>query len=172
MKNFFKKITGIAAIEKAKEDALIALEEAKRKAVEEATQVRLEAEAEAEDAITRAEDAKRAAALAEEAEAKAKMSPKERATAKGEPYIAVLDTHVNKENIRNGFFELDWNDEFVLQLKQAGYGFDGDPDEEIVDRWFRMLCNDVANDAGVDMTDRGAGYINVKSLDNNKSEVS
>jgi hypothetical protein len=33
-----------------------------------------------------------------------------------------LDTHVNKENVRNGFFELDWNDEFVVQLKQAGYG--------------------------------------------------
>ena len=60
---------------------------------------------------------------AQEAEAIAKATPKERATAKGEPYVTVLDTHVNKDNVRNGFFELDWNDEFVLQLKQAGYGF-------------------------------------------------
>lgn len=102
----------------------------------------------------------------------AKLTPKERATAKGEPWVAVLDTHVNKDNLRNGFFELDWNDEFVLQLKQAGYGSEGDSDEEIVDRWFRFLCRDVAGEEGIDMTDRGAGYINVTKLANGKSEVS
>jgi len=57
-----------------------------------------------------------------------------------------LNTHVNKDNIRNGFFELDWNEQFVLQLKQEGYGADGDPDEEIVDRWFRELCANVVVD--------------------------
>ena len=76
----------------------------------------------------------------------AKLSPKERATRKKEPWIGVLNTHVNKENIRNGFFELDWNDYFVLQLKQEGYGEDGDKDEEIVDRWFRELCANVVVD--------------------------
>ena len=35
--------------------------------------------------------------------------PKAAATAKGEAYIAVIDTQVNPDNIRNGFFELDWN---------------------------------------------------------------
>jgi hypothetical protein len=60
----------------------------------------------------------------------------------------------------------------VLQLKQAGYGFDGDADEEIVDRWFRGLCKDVASEEGIDMTDRGAGYINVRKLTEGKSEVS
>jgi hypothetical protein len=100
------------------------------------------------------------------------MTPKERATANGEPYIAVLETHVNKENLRNGFFELDWNDQFVLELRQAGYGLEGDPDEDVVDRWFRTLCADVANEEGIDMTDRGAGYINVRKLAEGKSEVS
>ena len=75
-----------------------------------------------------------------------KLSPKEQATANKEPWVAVLDTHVNKENIRNGFFELDWNEQFVLKLKQEGYGFDGDKDEEIVDRWFRELCANVVVD--------------------------
>ena len=101
----------------------------------------------------------------------AKMSPKERATAKGEPWVAVLDTHVNKDNIRNGFFELDWNPEFIVQLKQAGYGFDGDPDEEIVDRWFRDLARNVLSDEGQDAT-RGAGFINVIPISQGKSEVS
>jgi hypothetical protein len=81
----------------------------------------------------------------EEAEL-AKLNPKDRATRKKEPWVGVLNTHINKENIRNGFFELDWNEYFVVQLKQEGYGADGDPDEEIVDRWFRELCANVVVD--------------------------
>jgi hypothetical protein len=77
---------------------------------------------------------------------KAKMAPKDRATKLKEPWVGVLETHVNKDNIRNGFFELDWNEYFVLKLRQEGYGFDGDPEEEIVDRWFRELCANVVVD--------------------------
>jgi hypothetical protein len=143
MKEWFKKVTGLKKLEDEKERLVV----------------------EAALASARAEAAKKEEELA-------KMTPKERANAMGEPYIAVLETHVNKENLRNGFFELDWNDAFVLQLKQQGYGFDGDPDEEIVDRWFRTLCKDVAGEEGVDMTDRGAGYINVKKIAEGKSEVS
>lgn len=143
MKNLIKRALGIDKLEQAKEAARLA----------------------AEEALKIAEDAKREAELA-------LMTPKQRATAKGEPYVAVLETHVNKENLRNGFFELDWNEQFVLQLKQEGYGFDGDPEEEIVDRWFRTLCGDIAKDEGIDMTDRTGGFINVKKLAEGKSEVS
>ncbi len=76
----------------------------------------------------------------------AKLSPKERATRKKESWVGVINTHINKDNVRNGFFELDWNEHFVLQLKQDGYGADGDKDEEIVDRWFRELCANVVVD--------------------------
>jgi len=124
----------------------------------------------AEYAMEVAKKATSAAELAQKAEETAKMTPKERATAKGEPWVAVLDTHVNKDNIRNGFFELDWNAEFVLQLKQAGYGFDGDPEEEIVDRWFKDLARNVLADEGQD-TNRGAGFINVNKLAGGKAEV-
>jgi hypothetical protein len=138
---------------------------------------KIEAQAERSLAIAAeaAETATKATAAAERAknaEELAKLTPKDRATRNGEPYIAVLETHVNKENLRNGFLELDWNDEFVLQLKQQGYGFDGDPDEEIVDRWFRTLCRDIAGEEGVNMSERGAGYINVKKIAEGKSEVS
>ncbi len=150
IKTFFKKITGIEKIEQQTAQALAEAEVAKKLA-----QRHLDEAVEAE----------------EKAEI-AKATPKERATRKGEPYIAVLETHVNKENLRNGFLELDWNDIFVLQLKQQGYGFDGDPDEEIVDRWFRTLCRDIAGEEGVDMSERGAGYINVKKIAEGKSEVS
>lgn len=150
MLDLIKKITGISKIEAAKQAA---------------EKEQAEALARAAEAKVREEDAKKAEELA-------KLTPKERATAKGEPWIAVLDTHVNKENIRNGFFELDWNDLFVLQLKQAGYGFEGDPDEEIVDRWFRDIVSQMLIEEGQDPTQRGAGYINVVPISKGKSEVS
>jgi len=111
--------------------------------------IRAEAERSIGIAVEAAEAAKAATAAAEratEAEAQAKLSPKERATRKKEPWVGVLETHVNKDNVRNGFFELDWNDLFVLKLKQEGYGEDGDKDEEIIDRWFRELCANVVVD--------------------------
>ena len=79
-------------------------------------------------------------------ESKPGLTEKEKATMKKEPWVGVLNTHVNKENVRNGFFELDWNEHFIVQLKQQGYGVDGDKDEDIVDRWFRELCANVVVD--------------------------
>ena len=111
--------------------------------------IRAEAERSIIVAAQASETAKAATEAAEratEAEAQAKLSPKDRATRKKEPWVGVLETHVNKDNVRNGFFELDWNDLFVLKLKQEGYGEDGDKDEEIIDRWFRELCANVVVD--------------------------
>ena len=142
MKEFIKKITGIKKLDE--ENAA--------------------AEKEHEEALARAAESKHQEELA-------KMTPKERASAKKEPWVSVLETHVNKDNIRNGFFELDWNEYFIVQLKQAGYGFDGDPDEEIVDRWFRDLARNILAEEGQDVT-RGAGYINVIPIEKGRSEVS
>jgi hypothetical protein len=99
-----------------------------------------------EEAEAKQKLAEEAVKVAQTQEEISKLSPKERATRKKEPWVGVLDTHVNKDNIRNGFFELDWNEHFVLKLKQEGYGEDGDKDEEIVDRWFRELCANVVVD--------------------------
>lgn len=150
MMGIIKKLLGIDQIEQDIHFARAALEEAQaNKATAEA-----------------------GAKLAREQEELARLEPKERATRKKEPWVGVLDTKINPDNPRNGFFELDWNEYFVLQLKQAGYGFDADPEEEIVDRWFRDLCRDVASEEGVDMTDRGSGFINVKKISEGKSEIS
>ena len=96
------------------------------------------------------------------------MKEKEQATAKGEPWVAVLDTKINQENIRNGFFELDWNDEFVNMLRQSGY--QGQSEEEIVDRWFQTLCRTIGNEQGIDVT--GSGYVQINRRDDGKTEVS
>jgi len=122
----------------------------------------------AEESTKLAKEAVEAAERAKEAEELAKLDPKTRATRKKEPWVGVLETHVNKDNIRNGFFELDWNDQFVLKLKQEGYGFDGDPDEQIVDRWFRELCANVV----VDGDFGGAvntGVIDIKTVKKNNT---
>lgn len=114
-------------------------------------------------------EAEKAAEEARKQEELSKMAPKERATAQGEPWVAVLDTKVNKDNIRNGFFELDWNEEFIVQLKRAGYGTDGDPDEEIVDRWFKELCRNILTEEGLD-SDRNFGYVNSDVINRSRTQ--
>ncbi len=148
MNKLFEKILGLSKIRAATEASVKAAEEAKKLA----------------------EAATEAAERAKEAERLAKLSPKELATEKKEPWVAVLETHVNKENVRNGFFELDWNEYFVLQLRSAGYT--GTSDEDIVDQWFNELCRNVGADEGVDMSRRGAGYVNRALRDDGRTEVS
>ena len=97
--------------------------------------------------------------------------PKAYHTRKKEPWVNVIDVKVNEENVRNGFFELDWNKYFIAQLVESGYGVDNDPEEEIVDRWFRDIVYNMLEEEGQD-TDRGAGYINIVPIDKNKSSVS
>ncbi len=155
IKDFFKRITGIKAVEDAKLRALAEADVARRLA---------------DQKLQEAIEADKKAEASREAERLAKLSPKERATENKEPYVEVLDTHVNKENVRNGFFELDWNEYFVLQLREAGYT--GDSEEAIVDKWFQDLCRNIGAEEGVDMERRGSGYINVNNLGNGKAEVS
>lgn len=91
------------------------------------------------------------------------------ATKAGQPWVAVLDTQVNKDNIRNGFFELDWNNEFIEELLDAGY--QGESNEQIVDQWFRTIVSQMLQEEGQDPKAE-AGYINVVPIDKGKSEVS
>ena len=144
LQKMFKKMLGLDKLEASIQKAEADLKEANERV------------AAAEEASKKAAEAEKAA---QEQEELAKLSPKDRATRKKEPWVGVLNTHVNQDNIRNGFFELDWNEPFVLKLKQEGYGADGDLDEEIVDRWFRELCANVVVDG-----DYG-GPVNTGTLD-------
>lgn len=149
MKQWIKRITGLAEIEKN----IQLLEEQKARELEELAEIEAKRKEQEEQAEL------------------AKLSPKERANRKQEPWVSVLDTHVNKDNIRNGFFELDWNEYFIQELIQNGYGTDADPQEEIVDRWFREIVFNMFAEEGLD-TQRGSGYINVVPISKGKSEVS
>ena len=100
-----------------------------------------------------------------------KRDPKAYATRRKEPWVGVLDVKVNEKNVRNGFFELDWNKYFIQQLIDVGYGVTNDEEEEIVDRWFRDIVGNILDDEGLDK-DRGSGYINVVPISKGKSEIS
>ena len=85
-----------------------------------------------------------------------------------QPMVKVLNMNVNADNPRNGFFELDWNDEFVNMLTQHGY--QGNSQEEIVDRWFQTLCRTIGNEQGNDGV--ASGYVQINRRDDGKTEVS
>jgi len=94
---------------------------------------------------------------------------KEEATKNKKPWVGVLDTKVNPDDIKNGFFELDWNNEFIEQLLDAGYT--GETNEQIVDAWFKTIARQILEDEGLD-PDRGAGFIDTKGIGKGKAEVS
>ena len=105
----------------------------------------------------------------EELRREALEAEKEAATKAGEAWVAVLDTQVNPQNIKNGFFELDWNNEFIEQLLDAGYS--GESQEQIVDSWFRTIVIQMLDEEGLD-NERDIGYINTSNIGKGKSEVS
>ena len=102
---------------------------------------------------------------------KIKKTPKEIATAAGEPWIEVLSMDIDKDNPANGAFELDWNDKFVANLVRAGY--QGKTDQDIVDNWFKTVCRNVIQEnfeqEQADPTNRPN---NRKDLGNGRVEIS
>jgi hypothetical protein len=73
------------------------------------------------------------------------LSDKEKATAAGEPFVAITKINVNPNSIGEGEMVLDFNDKFVLNLIKSGYKQrDDDTDDVIVDRWFQTVCRNIA----------------------------
>ena len=126
------------------------------------------------DKIKRAMGIKEKPVVKEKTKTKSKKTPKEIATAAGEPWVSVLSMDIDPEEINNGAFELDWNEKFIANLVRAGY--QAKPNEEehvIIDRWFQNVCRNVAletyeqeqADPDIRYTQRrdlGDGYTEVK----------
>ena len=118
----WKKIKETLGLNKAE------LAEAKALAASEARTKRAEAKAEAK---------------AEKAKTKV-LSPKDEATAKGQPWVEVLGIEVDESDPGQGAFELDWNDVFITKLVRAG--FQGKTDQDLVDNWFKAVCRNVVTE--------------------------
>lgn len=67
---------------------------------------------------------------------------KQMATINGEPWINVLSLTFDIKNSKEGSFELDWNDIFVENLKNAGYV--GPTPDNVVNQWFMEICKNIA----------------------------
>ena len=109
---------------------------------------------------------------------KVELSDKDRATAAGEPYVAILRVDIDPSNINAGSFELDWNDKFVVNLVKSGYKQKTeDTDQVIVDRWFQTVCRNIAleiyEQQEADPLNReDLRRINRKNIGGGRSEVS
>jgi hypothetical protein len=105
------------------------------------------------------------------------LSEKEQATLAGEPYVAILKVDIDPNNIHNGSFELDWNDKFIINLIKAGYKQkDTDTDDVIADRWFQVVCRNIAlevyEQVQADPMNRDMRTIQSRDIGNGRSEVS
>lgn len=100
-----------------------------------------------------------------------KLTPKELATKNGDPWVEVLGIEVDPENPGAGAFELDWNDYFVAKLVRAGY--QGKTDQDIVDNWFRTVCQNVVLETfEQEQADPTIRSTNKRDLGNGRTEVS
>ena len=81
------------------------------------------------------------------------------ATIRKEPWVNVVKMGVDPSNVAAGYFELDWNEEFIAMLYENGYV--GQSDEEVVNKWFNDVCRTVLIqekadlDYGLEQTERG-----------------
>ena len=105
------------------------------------------------------------------------LSEKEKATLAGEPYIAITKVDIDPNDMHNGAFELDWNDKFIINLIKAGYKQkDTDTDDVIADRWFQVVCRNIAlevyEQVQADPTNRDVRPIQTRDLGDGRTEVS
>ena len=104
------------------------------------------------------------------------LSPKEKATKEGEPYVAVISMELDPNNINSGAFELDFNEIFVARLVKAGYmKKKDDTDNMIVDRWFQNICRHVVMETWEQeqaMQNSGSAYVRTKDIGGGRSEIS
>jgi hypothetical protein len=68
---------------------------------------------------------------------------------KKEPWVEVKHMQVNPEDVKQGYMELDWNEEFVAMLHAQGYT--GESDESVVNKWFNDICRTVLLQENADM---------------------
>lgn len=56
-----------------------------------------------------------------------------------EPWVAVINDSLDLTDGPDGlYFEFDWNEYWIIMLRQNGY--EGASDEEIMERWFNDVC--------------------------------
>ena len=84
------------------------------------------------------------------------------ATLKGEPWVKVLKMELEQNKPGSGFFEIDFNEDFVEYLADNGY--EGKDNDSIVDGWFNDLCKNIVME-GLEDEEGTTKSADVKSKD-------
>jgi hypothetical protein len=109
------------------------------------------------------------------------LSPKDKATQAGEPYISIVNLELDPTNINSGSIEFDFNEIFVARLVKAGYMMNkNDTDTDIIDRWWTQVCRQVVlevyeqqwADPSKRESDLMRPSLNRKDLGDGRSEIS
>jgi hypothetical protein len=58
-----------------------------------------------------------------------------------QPWVEVKKMEVHPDDVKQGYMELDWNEQFVSMLQEQGYV--GKSDEDVVNKWFNDICRTV-----------------------------
>ena len=101
--------------------------------------------------------------------AAAPKAKKPRKPKKTGPEVKVLNFDFDPANPKMGSMELDWNDEFVVALRKAGYT--GQADEDVVNAWLTDVCKTIAADQINNMPDN-VRYIQRRESGDGKAEYS
>lgn len=98
------------------------------------------------------------------------LSPKEKATAEGKPYVNIIGFELDPNDNSIGSFEIDWNHFFISQLLMQG--FKGQNDEQIIDQWFQTVCRTIAMEEYEQYIADPANRVSRKDLGNGRTEFS
>lgn len=69
------------------------------------------------------------------------LSPKQHATKNNQPWHDVKLV-TNPDDPRNGYYQMDWNEQHIAELRKSGYA--GKTDEDVIEEWIRDICRTVA----------------------------
>lgn len=98
---------------------------------------------------------------------------KEKANFLEEPWIHVVSIGIDKKNIQDGFFELDWNEWFIKSLEKGE--FQGS-EEDLVNHWLQTVCQNIAMEdmpiEDIPEEKKSSNVISKKTMDGGKTEYS
>lgn len=83
---------------------------------------------------------------------------KQEATDNGLPWVKVIDVRIDNNNPRNGFFDLDWNEEFIETLLDNGIV--GETQEEMVETWFKAIISEMIKEEGIEYEVNAGNVVN------------
>lgn len=97
---------------------------------------------------------------------------KTRADILKKPWVHVLSIGFDKDNVQDGYFELDWNDWFIKTLEDSEY-FRGETDEDLVNHWLTTICQNIALENLEDVPEqKKSRIVTRKEIDDGKAEYS